>query len=164
MDQRSYLSLAAGLGSSVAFLSAVFALAFLAKLLTQGELRALYLLGFTAAAWLGGVTARYAFRALAESEDLAEPPLVPKPRASVIGQIMLLARSAKGRLSASEVAAATNLSVAESHQVLRGLIKEGVADIWINDAGGLVYVFPELLEDFKETAKSPFASNSDEIR
>ena len=163
MDQRSYLSLAAGLGSSVAFLSAAFALAFLAKLLTQGELRILYLLGFTAAAWLGGFVARYAFRALGEPESPEDRPTSPKPRASVMGQIMLLARSAKGRLSASEVAAATNLSVAESHQVLKGLIEEGVADIWINDAGGLVYVFPELLEDFKETAKSPFAGNSDEI-
>ena len=155
MDRRSYLSLLAGLGSSVALFSVVFALAF-AKLLTQGEGRILYLLGFAVAACVGSYLARHALRGLM---DLRTPPehSSPAPRSPFAGQVMLLARSTKGRLSASEVAAATSLSVAESHRVLRSLVKEGAADIWITDEGGVVYVFPELFEGFKETARSPLA-------
>ena len=156
MDRKSYLSLIAGSGLSAALFSSVFALALLTKTLTQGELRVLYLFGFVAAAWAGGLVTRYALRTLAAEPPVEERP-DPKPSSPAKGHVMLLARSAKGRLSASEVAAATKLSVAESHQVLKGLIKEGVADIWITDSGGVVYVFPELLEDFKESAKSPFA-------
>ena len=153
MDPRSYLSLLAASGLSVALFSAVFVLAFLAKLLTQGKLNALYLLGFTVTAWVAWSLTRYALQALIGSED--SPTALPKAHRSVTGQIMLLARAAKGRLSASEVAAATHLSVEESHRALKTLVKSGIADIWLNDAGGVVYVFPELFEDFKETARSP---------
>ncbi len=158
MDRKSYLSLIAGSGLSAALFSSVFALALLTKALTQGELRVLYLFGFVAAAWASGLVTRYTLRALADEPPAKEHP-DPRPSSSVKGHVMLLARSAKGRLSASEVAAATKLSVAESHQVLKGLIKEGVADIWITDSGGVVYVFPELLEDFKEGARSPLTGH-----
>ncbi len=160
MDKRSYLSLLAASGLSLALFSMVFVLAFLAKAFTQGKLNVLYLLGFTVAAWVGVYVTRYALRAFAGlTTELAESGVIevpaPKPRASLVGQIMLLARASKGRLSASEVAAATHLSVNESHQMLRTLVKQGIADIWLNNAGGVVYVFPELFEDFKETARSP---------
>ena len=156
MDPRSYLSLLAASGLSAALFSAVFVLAFLAKLLTQGKLNPLYLLGFALAAWVGLYLARYALRAcFTLSENSPEEVPKPKARPSVTGQIMLLARATKGRLSASEVAAATHLSVEESHRALKTLVKSGIADIWLNDAGGVVYVFPELFEDFKETARSP---------
>ena len=56
-----------------------------------------------------------------------------------------------------EVAAATGLTVAVSREVLEELIREGVAELWINDDGGYVYAFPELFRDFKDSAKSPLS-------
>jgi uncharacterized protein (DUF1501 family) len=156
MDKRSYLSLAVGLGMSVALFSSVFVLAFVAKLLTRGQLDILSLLGFAGVGWVGGYGARYALRATVRLADEAEErPLALKPRAALEGQIMLLARAAKGVVSAAEVAAATQLSADESHQALRALVKQGTAEIWVTDEGGLVYAFPELLEGFKEGARSP---------
>lgn len=158
MDRRSYLSLLAGLGLSAGFFSAVFALALVAKLLTQGRLRLLPLLAFTLIAWAGLRLARYALRAAAEVRDRRpEPRPVPEPSGSSAGQVMLLARAAKGRLSATEVAVATGLTVDASRDVLEALIREGVAELWLNDDGGFVYAFPELLEGFKDGAKSPLA-------
>ena len=65
MDKRSYLSLLAASGLSLALFSMVFVLAFLAKAFTQGKLNVLYLLGFTVAAWVGVYVTRYALRAFA---------------------------------------------------------------------------------------------------
>ena len=159
MDKRSYLSLLAGFGFSAALFSSVFALALVAKLFSQGRTNVLYLFGFALAAVAAWALARYAFLAAAR----LEPPVPatrsapPKPRAPLPGQVMLLARAAGGRLSATEVAAATGLTVDVSREVLEELIREGVAELWLNDDGGYVYAFPELFRDFKDGAKSPLA-------
>ena len=159
MDKRSYLSLLVGFGFSAAVFSSAFALALVAKLFSQGRTNVLYLLGFALTAAAAWALARYAFLAAAR----LEPPVPatrsapPKPRSPLPGQVMLLARAAGGRLSATEVAAATGLTVDVSREVLEELIREGVAELWLNDDGGYVYAFPELFRDFKDGAKSPLA-------
>ena len=159
MDKRSYLSLLAGFGSSAAIFSSAFVLVFVVKLFSQGRTSILYLLGFALAAIAGWASARYALQAAARLEPAvpAGRSTPPKPRAPLPGQVMLLARAAEGRLSATEVAAATGLTVDASREVLEELIREGVAELWLNDDGGYVYVFPELFKGFKNGAKSPLA-------
>ncbi len=51
----------------------------------------------------------------------------------------------------------THLTLHESHQALRGLVKQGVAEVWVTDEGGIVYVFPELFAGYKDGASGPFA-------
>ena len=70
---------------------------------------------------------------------------------------MLLARAAKGRLNAYEVAAATQLNVDQSHQELEELVKRDVTELWVTDEGGIVYVFPEFFEGVKDSAKNPLS-------
>lgn len=158
MDRRSYLSLLAGLGFSSTLFSAVLTSTFVAKLLTQGHVNILYLFGFAAATWGAGYLTYYALHAAARSEAPPKPePVRRAPINSPKRQIMLLAQATKGRLSASEVAAATRLSLDESRYELESLVREGVAEIWLTDEGGFVYVFPELFAGFKDNAKNPLS-------
>lgn len=157
MDKRSYFSLLAGLGFSLGLFSLAFTLAFIAQLLTQGQTRPLYLLAFATISYIGWLLTRYAFRA-AHTLDIETPaaqPASPRFRPSLEEQILLLARAAKGRLSASEVAAVTHLGLDESHNELKKLVKVGVAEMWVTDEGGFVYVFPEFFAGFKESARDP---------
>lgn len=157
MDKRSYLSLLTGFGLSAALFSSAFALTLLVKLFAAGRTNLLYLLGFSLAAAAAWSLTRYALNAV--TQIVAEVPVRrARPQASAEQQVMLLARAAKGRLSAAEVAAATGLTADASHEVLEGLIRAGVAELWLSEGGGFVYAFPELLEGFKDGAKSPLAS------
>ena len=158
LDKRSYLSLLAGLGGSLLLFSAVFALALVAKLLTQGTSNGFYLAGFGAVGYAAWRLTKYALRTAAELVE-PEPPIhtTPKGQVRLESQVMQLAQAAKGRLSASDVAAGTHLGITESHRLLKALVKKGVAEVWVTDNGGLVYVFPEFFAGFKEGANDPFA-------
>ena len=156
LDKRSYLSLLAGLGGSTLLFSAVFMLALVAKLLTKGTPNGLYLAGFGAVGYAAWRLTKYAVRTAAA---LAEPaPSVTPQQQKLRGQVMQLAQAAGGRLSASDVAAGTHLGITESHRLLKALVKQGVAEVWVRDDGGLVYVFPEFFAGFKEGASDPFAN------
>ena len=159
LDKRSYLSLLAGLGGSTLFFSAVFSLALVVKLLTRGTPNGLYLAGFGAVGYAAWRLTKYALRAAAELAEPDPPPDVTPKQQKLHGQVMQLAQAAKGRLSASDVAAATHLGITESHRLLKTLVKKGVAEVWVTDDGGLVYVFPEFFAGFKEGASDPFAAD-----
>ena len=59
--------------------------------------------------------------------------------------LLRLARRRGGRLTVTEAATDTGLTMEETHQILRNLADGGFVEIEVTDSGVMVYRFPEVL-------------------
>ena len=96
---------------------------------------------------------------------MARRTLKGKPPAKQIApavkeqQILALAAGMGGRITVSEVALRSGLSIDESQIELDQMVTKGVAEIFITDDGAQVYHFAGLLtESEREAAQDPFQS------
>jgi hypothetical protein len=77
-------------------------------------------------------------------EPLPPPPETGEPDDDGVQRRVLgLAKSARGRLTAVEVAARCNMTADEATTVLNALVLQNVALLQVSESGVLVYVFPE---------------------
>ena len=60
-------------------------------------------------------------------------------------RIVRLARQRQGRLTVTETAAETAMTVEESEEILKKLADSGYVEVEISDSGMMVYRFPEVL-------------------
>ncbi|MEW6750581.1 MAG: hypothetical protein AB1505_06340 [Candidatus Latescibacterota bacterium] len=60
-------------------------------------------------------------------------------------RLVRLARDRGGRLTVTEAAAETGLTVEESEDILKALADRGYVELQVTDSGMVVYRFPELL-------------------
>lgn len=60
-------------------------------------------------------------------------------------RVLRLARDRGGRLTVTETAADTGMTVAEAEEILRTLVDHGYVEMQVTDSGMMVYRFPELL-------------------
>jgi hypothetical protein len=60
-------------------------------------------------------------------------------------QLLRLARTRHGRLTATEAAAEVGLTAAEAETILKGLAEGGFVELEVSDGGVLIYRFPEIL-------------------
>lgn len=155
MEKRSYLSLLSGVGFSLLMMSALFVISFLLKFLTTGHLHLFYMLLFAGAGYAGYYLIKLTF-----PWNLKDAAAKPKDFTKLRQQVLLLAQAQKGRVAVSEVAKLTGLSLNESTTLLKDLVREGLAEVWVTEQGGLVYVFKEFFPDYKESAQDPFAVKS----
>ena len=72
--------------------------------------------------------------------------------------LLKVANSMQGRLTATELALQSDLSIKESQLALDLLLKRGIAETWPSNDGRLIYVFPEFANrGDRFTAKDPLA-------
>ncbi len=60
-------------------------------------------------------------------------------------QLLRLAKSRHGRLTATEAAAEIGLTALEAEAILKGLAEGGFVELEVSDGGVLIYRFPEIL-------------------
>lgn len=60
-------------------------------------------------------------------------------------QLLRLARTRDGRLTATEAAAEIGIAAAEAEAILKGLAEGGFVELEVTDGGVLIYRFPEIL-------------------
>ena len=69
-------------------------------------------------------------------------------------RMLKLAQARGGRLTVTEAAADTGLTVEESEAILKGLADGGYVEIEVTDAGLMVYRFPEVLYEHEKFGHS----------
>jgi hypothetical protein len=72
-------------------------------------------------------------------------------------RVLVLASSAKGRLTVAEVALLPGFDIDSARETLDRLCQKDVAVHAVSDGGAMVYVFDGLLPGEKETAQNPLA-------
>ena len=60
-------------------------------------------------------------------------------------ELLRLARTRHGRLTATEAAAEIGLTAAEAKQILKGWAEGGFVELEVSDGGVMIYRFPEVL-------------------
>ncbi len=69
------------------------------------------------------------------------------------GEIIRLAQRKKGRLTVTEVAAATSLTLEEAEKILQEMVTRGYVGLKVTNSGILVYEFYEITRGDKDSAK-----------
>jgi hypothetical protein len=66
------------------------------------------------------------------------------------GEIFRLADKMKGRLTLSDIVIATNLSMHDAEQVIESMVDAVHVTMEVNDSGGVVYEFPEIISRYEK--------------
>lgn len=129
----------------IGFLGGALALFCLTCIIAVAGLHGAYTVGAKIAAcifFLGmaagfGFLARWGFRK--PGPDQSQPEV----HSAQIREILQLAKAAEGELTLMQVAADTTLSIEESRQFLEELVTEGMAQMIVDEAGVILYQFPD---------------------
>ena len=65
-------------------------------------------------------------------------------------KIFRLAQQMKGRLTLSDIVIATNLGIKEAERVIDDIVDGVHVSMEVNDKGGVVYEFPEIIARFED--------------
>lgn len=125
-----------GVGMALFSLTCIFAVMGLKENHTLGAKlgASIFFLGLTVGFSL---LARWGFRKL--EPDNHQPAV----HSAQIREILKLAKATGGELTLMQVAADTTLSIDESRQFLEELVTEGIAQMIVDEAGVIVYQFPD---------------------
>lgn len=82
----------------------------------------------------------------------------PKPgeqSISIEQRILGLAQQMKGRVTLAEIVLNFNLRPQQAREVLKNMVQQGLAELYISDGGEEVYAFGGLMPEEKNSAKDP---------
>lgn len=68
-------------------------------------------------------------------------------RAALVRQLLKAAQAHQGELTLMQAVAETTLSIEQGRELLEELVAEGMAQMQIDEAGVIVYCFPDFLPD-----------------
>lgn len=93
-------------------------------------------------------------RLLSPTDDLSTITRYPAPAQPVQktgqGEIFRLADRMKGRLTLSDIVIATNLNMHDAEQVIESMVDGVHVTMEVNDSGGVVYEFPEIIARYEK--------------
>lgn len=82
------------------------------------------------------------------AQDEPGDPFDINPEAEQLeGQVLLLAKQCRGRITVAELAVETSFGIDEAKAALHECAQKGVAELQMTDSGHEVYLFPAFLEE-----------------
>lgn len=135
------------LGILVMALSGFFVIAALADLITGGD-------GTTEPGIIAGLLVFFLLVGYAGYRLYRSSPA--QPLASPEQRILALATQMQGRVTLAEVVLHSGLEVPQARELMKRLVRQGLAELYISDGGEEVYAFGGLMPQEKQSAKDPF--------